>query len=746
MKTLNIIRTFIIALICTACFSACVLVRANRFVPVVDAVWPVHRHPTEQALKEKIGSLSQLVAEIERKRLDSSYARSTLVLARDFIGYAADDDRNGRPERAKYVRGYLDEALDTAVNEARVLIRNPRLNRPIPRPPLRNILIRNGAFYSGKTNVMFGGVGHFGKVREDIPKFHDYGFNLIQIEIGPNSVVTGPGPNDISVSGIQNDILKNLDYADSHGVMVNLLLSPHYFPKWALDQYPELNQCGHGFIKYCVSDQNARVVIRRFLQTLIPLVKDKRALQSYTLANEPQFYEHGAAAMRQYREWLMKKYGSIEAINRAWHKNFRNLDKLYTSEDFLSVNASARADWVEFHNRFGTDFLYWMKSVIRTMDKHTPVHIKFMDDMFENYETYWGVDREALDRFSDISGNDSTIRYPGVNGYAFDYFQNAAFYDFLKSIQPRRPIQNSENHIIADDSPRFYPYEYIRAALWLQYLHGMAASTIWVWERNDSESLGNNILSRPNCVAAATRTTLDVRRLASEVTALANNSSPIAIYYSQTSRVFQSDFRDKWLNAYELALYNGFPVRIVTDSAIRDGNIPRDIRLLIIPEYVYTTDALYTHIIDYIRRGGRVIALGRVFRMNQIDRKRDTADWTRLECASARAGCVEMIGPVTDKTRDRLFAKLHRRIRDLAPSPDLDVTYADGAPVRGVEYRSARLQSRRIAYIVNALDHPVVLNLRTRGKAILTTSDLINRRIVASRLTLAPMEIVLFRF
>jgi hypothetical protein len=744
-----LITAFLALIISTFLFGTLSYSETNR---IPDADWPVTRHPAEATLKAKTETLASLVKKIESRGLDASYARSALVLARDFVVYANEDEKNGRPGRAAYVRGYLDEALDNAIGEAQALIRNPKLNRPVPRPPLRNIAIRNGAFFAGGTEVMFGGMGHFGKVRADIPKFSDYGFNLIQIEIGPNSVVTGPDYDDIKTDAIKNDIIKNLDYAGQHGVMINLLLSPHYFPDWAMKKYPELKECGRGFIQYCVSDPNARRVLRRFLQTLIPMVKDNPALQSYTLANEPNFYEHGAAGTRGFQIWLQKKYGDISALNRAWHKKYKSFDKIKVNEDLFSLNAPVRYDWATYHDKICTEFFFWMKSVIRTMDKKTPVHIKFMDDMFASEETLWGIDREALEKFTEISGNDSTTRYPGEIGFAMNDRQNGAFYDFMKSVQPRKPIQNSETHIIADDVSRFYPENYIKAAMWLQYLRGMAASTMWVWERSDDPSLGNNILSRPNCVAATARATLDVRRLAPYVTAIANSiqDSPVSIYYSQTTRILQHDFLEKWEVAYDLARYTGYPVHFVTDSALAAGLDPRRVRMLIVPEYIFTTDELYVMINDFIKRGGHVAAIGNCFKMNERERARSTIEWEKLFCDSKqpKKNCVAIL-PAAAKTtpEENLALLLRAAYKDIGtPQPELQVTDTVGKPVFGVEFRSAKYKGKNVAYIFNSLDHAVTVRLGAKNRKWHETKDLISSRPIARKLVLDPMDIVLFTF
>lgn len=747
MKTRTYMQAIIVAL---ALLASAVTFAKAEFMPVADANWPVRKTPTEAALKEKVQKLSGLIKEIEKRGLDASYARSTLVISETTIVYATEDEANGRPGRARYARGYLDEALDAAISDATALLKDPRRNKRVPHPVLKDIAIRNGMFYAGKTPVVFGGVGHFGKVRQDIPKFPDYGFNLIQIEIGPSAVVTGPEDSDIRTNQITDDIVPQLDNAAKNNIMINLLLSPHYFPQWALEKYPNLKQCGHGFLQYCISDPDARRVIERYLRTLIPYVKDKPALQSYTLANEPQFWEMSNASKEKFRDYLKGKYKNISELNRAWKKNYSGFEQVTINEKLLFMTSAPRYDWMIFHNKLGTDFFRWMTDVIRSMDKRTPVHIKFMGDLFDYDETMFGIDREALDAFTEISGNDAAVRWPGENGYALRYHRNAAFYDFLKSVQPGKPVQNSENHIIADDSPDFYPENYIRAALWLQSIHGMSASTIWVWERSDGQSLGNNILSRPNCVAAATRATLDMRRLAGELNALQNAPSPIAVYYSQTARTLQMNFGEKWDQIYDLTLYQGRPVRMITDRMLAAGLDPKRTPVLTIPEYIYATDDAYGKLIDYVRRGGHIIAMSRVFRMNETGRTRDTKEWDSLSCGeSPKAGdkCIAILQPYRPEGRSEAFGRLHMLLTvwAQAPQPSLFVTGENGSPVFGVEYRSVDMGRERLGFVFNALDKPVVVKLSAGGKWR-ATRDLIDGGTVGATMKMQPMDLVMIKY
>ncbi|HOO57164.1 MAG TPA: beta-galactosidase [bacterium] len=725
---------------------------AAVFAEVPDVDWPVTSDPTEQQLENGIKELSGLVARLEAAGLDASYVRSALTVAENFAGYAREDEKNGKPGRAAYVRGYLADSIEAALEEGRALLADPSLDRPVPDPSLRDIEIRDGAFFAGGEMVMFGGVGHFGQVRKDIPQMHNYGFNIIQIEIGPSSVVKGPEPGDIDTSRIMEDIIVQLDRAAEHNVMINLLLSPHYFPKWALEKYPGLGDCEKGFLKYCTSDPRARDVIRRFLDVIIPMIKDKPALHSYTLANEPIFDEKTPITKSLFSDWLAAKYGDIGRLNKTWGKKFKNFEKASdVNEDLLSLTPAARLDWSLFHNTVGTGFFRFMKETIRKHDPDTPVHIKFMDNMFDHWEALCGLDREVLGSITDISGNDSAVSYRPEGEYRLDNRRNAAFFDYLKSVRPDLPVFNSENHIIGDDSPVFYPAEFIYASLMLQYLHGMGASTIWVWERSDNASLGNNILSRPNCAAAAARATLDARRLAREITAISNAEPKLGIYLSRTVRGLQIDFVERWKPAYEIALYQGRRLRFITDRTLENLD-PATLGALIIPEYLFTSNEMYRRIVEYVRRGGNVIAIGDLFGMNERGRQRKDGRWAELECGAVRGpddGCVRVIKPFDSaEERDGALLEMSAAIEEefKVEKPLLIITGESGRPVRGVEYRSAEFEGGGIGYVFNATAESVTLKLRTADGGEVESEDLLGRKKIGGTLRLAPLELVMFRF
>ena len=77
---------------------------------------------------------------------------------------------------------------------------------------------------------------------------------------------------------------------------------------------------------------------------------------------------------------------------------------------------------------------------------------------------------------------------------------------------------------------------------------------------------------------------------------------------------------------------------------------------------------------------------------------------------------------------------------------NLTVTGKNGRHLLGVEYRHTNLNGKRLAYIVNVLDHPVELRLRDQDGPLKKTTDLISGGPVTAKLNLKSMGIVMFLF
>ena len=278
-------------------------------------------------------------------------------------------------------------------------------------------------------------------------------------------------------------------------------------------------------------------------------------------------------------------------------------------------------EWCVFNQERFTDFHSWMAEIVHELDPQTPVHAKVMANLFNsNTDFATGIDHVAMARLGEVSGNDCWTWYPG-SGYAQDWQRQAMYYTFQRSVAPGQPVFNSENHIIRDDHDQYYPGNHIYTALWEGFMQGMGATTIWVWERNESRTLGNNILTRPNCVEAAAKVSLDINRLSEYVHKLQQASTEVAILYSHSAAAWP-EYLSEVRRAFEAAYCQGVPLRFVTEDQILSGALASS-KILLAPAVTHISEPVFQHIKEYVDQGGILFASGQTGAFDEYSKTRD---------------------------------------------------------------------------------------------------------------------------
>ncbi len=313
---------------------------------------------TDARLPEVETQLNELDAQIDAgraKQTPMDYVRVKARVVRSFIQYARDDYAQGtfwHRIRAERTVSYLENLVRDALQVAEAILHNPALDKPVPRYRTGRLAIRDGAFEQDGHPVYLSGVGHFGQVRRDVPILQEYGLNVIQIEIGPNSVVMEDG--SVSLDGLQSSILDVLKQAEESNVAVCVLLSPHYFPGWAIEKHPELAEAGHGFQGYNIDHPVAREIIERFLRTVVPHITAYKSLNSFCLSNEPQYISRTEVSAKLFHAWLKERHTSIDRLNALYGTNYTGFEQVpqATRDD----PDPPYIDWCEFNQE---RFLDW---------------------------------------------------------------------------------------------------------------------------------------------------------------------------------------------------------------------------------------------------------------------------------------------------------------------------------------------------------------------------------------------------
>jgi len=331
------------------------------------------------------------------------------------------------------------------------------------------------------------------------------------------------------------------------------------------------------------------------------------------------------------------------------------------------------------------------------------------------YRIAQGIGRwsQRIAAFSQINGNDT---------------EHEEWYDLLGSAKAA-PIFNSEDHALEGrDSAAM-----VREVLWQGALHGRNAATIWVWERTV-----DNLLHRPDMVAAIGRTALDLNRLAPEVTALHAAPAAVAVFHSPLS---------SW-NRYSDAAYSalqasGLRVDFIWDTPAAAAQFQR-YRLVVIPGDTPMSAAALEGLTHFIDAGGTVITFGdRVLLWDDHGQRLPRALRLHILSKTTTLGTAFLYGGLRDTLRDTLRQSLTRL--GLTRVQVVDATTQ--RPVSGVEWRAVQTKGRWLLSIVSDTTVAQTLSVRIDSQPMERAQELISATPVQGpTIQVAPWTPYLFAF
>jgi hypothetical protein len=446
-------------------------------------------------------------------------------------------------------------------------IRHPQDTIRVPDVDLQNLEVRDGSFFSGSRPVMLAGLCGWAS-----PKDFDYlssiGCTVFAHEIGPNSVFPEEGkPHDI------NAMIAVLDAATTHNIKIDLLLSPHYMPKWAYDKWPDLDpenrRENNQFMPWDLRNPHLKEILTSFMDVVIPRLRNQKALLDYDL------------------------------INEAWYRPFKHLNEAMVIDFMKSNPAVKRADVPEHYTtRQVNDFIKWYTGEVQKRDARHPIDVKVLTS-----EEVLCVDREALGDMLTANGMDGYPEYPDPTGVlAADLAWTLLRVDFHRSLTPDKPILDGEYHPCA--GAHDMPDSYFRAAMWAPALHGKDSAALWVYGRVDDVSIDWHA----NGVEVLGHTALDFLRLGEEIQAFQRQRGVIAVYYGGYHENYRTKGeRDQGIReAYLASLFQDSDVGILTEKRAQSGSLSQ-FKVLVLPEGCNPTSDVSRRIADFKRTGGVVV-------------------------------------------------------------------------------------------------------------------------------------------
>jgi hypothetical protein len=654
------------------------------------------------ALRDTRLRLAAVTMDAKRKHLRSNaYVNLGLTVASRFV------DRVGRPDIESLQSDYWSflqlRETEQVLSQTQALIDRPLADVPSvgsSRPKIVNgvfVLQRNGA----DLPVFYGGYGAFGQVIKDLPTLPSLGATIVQQEAGPNTL----DANGIDQGGLAR-MLDKLKAAHQNGVMVDMLLSPHYFPQWAISQYPDIGIKAHSFIQYDIDHPKAREIIEKWLRTAVSAVKDQPALFSFCLANEPVYVSSGRDVYSKplFAAYLQREHGSIGNLNSLYKTNYTSFDDVPVPDanvpgfDQPVETMRAYYDWMTFNQQHFADWHTWMNGIIKSIAPSVPTHDKIMAGrVFDRGFLGDGIDPELYEDFTDIAGNDDYASVPGEPtgtandaDYIYGWENEEMSYDLLRSFA-HRPVFNSENHLIPDRFTKPVPMAYARSVMWQGALHGQGATVTWVWDEAGGDATSDfngSVYYRPGSILGAGRAWLDIRRLSPQVAAIVRAKPHVALLYSLSSLYWQRNYPLAAKSAYAALSFLGEPVTFVSEKQLANGTAPA-VQVIVLPQATNVSDSTVLALESFVKHGGKLLCLGdgNLLR-NQYDLPRNLpADLAESAMSWNQDSRVQQ--------RD-----LQQALAGVVSLPQL-FDAATGRQAFGIEYRDVDVAGKRYVSMVN---------------------------------------------
>ena len=274
------------------------------------------------------------------------------------------------------------------------------------------------------------------------------------------------------------------------------------------------------------------------------------------------------------------------------------------------------------------------------------------------------------------------------------------------------------------------PPRYIRTALWLSHVHGLAANQIWMWGRDGwsgdakiAAEFGGadfvlSVWTQPQLVDAYIRASLELNSLSDFAVGLAAAPRRLHLLYSASSAMMgDTAYIEQQLAVYSLAAQLGVNVGFVSSSLERlTGGCTAKLPCTIL---IPCMTAISAQIVAELRTGldgitaltaGNASVCQAAFQRNDFGELLAPADRQTM----LRLDTID-IGPVAGAAS--LAALEAKVLPSLTERPIVCTNGShDGSVVFGVHCRSAVIGARAAVLVSNLLNHTVSVSLVRPGK------------------------------
>lgn len=416
-----------------------------------------------------------------------------------------------------------------------------------------------------------------------------------------------------------------VDAMHAAGIRVVMGTPTYSIPPWLYARHPEIMVVPLGQVRgpqqFYGPRQNMDIthpVYRQYAERVIRKIAERYAAHpgviGWQIDNETTAYgTAGPNVQAGFKEWLKRKFGTVEALNRAWGLVYwgqllGSWDELPPRDGIL--NPGWKLEWERYQRSLVTDFLAWQARLVR---EYAPARQWITQD-------FHGGARQAVDSW-DIS---KVLDVAAMNPYhetqdALDGWWIAFSGDFTRSMK-RAPFLVTETNaqtIGWDAKGQFPPYDgQLRLQAWSHVAGGAHMVEYWHWHslHSGQETYWKGLLGHdlePNRVyEEATRIGAEFKRLGPGLAGLMPKNR-VAILHSTDSH-FGLQFmpiadRVSYFTVEDQLHKALYRLNVGTDFVFAEEPDFGGYDVLVVPPLYVASDALLERIAAFARGGGHVL-------------------------------------------------------------------------------------------------------------------------------------------
>ncbi len=404
--------------------------------------------------------------------------------------------------------------------------------------------------------------------------------------------------------------------------MPDFLNKPEYYPT-TQEGHREYGQSSFGFVNYFHPEVKA--LIAEHYKKAAQAYMDFPALLGYDVFNETMYRSFDEYTMGDFRNWLIEKYKTIDALNAVWERTYSDFSQI-TFEPWKWLSVMPEVDYCSYRKAAIARFITPWCDTIREIDREHMIIVDNIHSMVSPLHSYSRPQEDySLCDFADKMGMSF---YPKGVGGCFEPCARWEIFDGFFDASHRKGFYISEmqTHIQAMFNPTTCVSTY-ELKLWCAeaYAAGAEAIIYWMWRPFDTglQTLGRGLVNYRGKPTERLDMAVTIKNDILSFGKISPVRSRVAILYDPLCHDIQRTYtapygiEDKLYLKSIYGAYKAFCKLNVRPDIVRIDEI-KNYDLVILTNHIVLSDSDSAALSEYVRGGGHILADGRFAVVNEF--------------------------------------------------------------------------------------------------------------------------------